>query len=533
MINSMSNLPLVEPLIFSMPRFSLFFLFNLFFSLIGFFSVICLFRFNKSLLVRPAYYCSIGWLLLYQIPLSFFSEKFFESLAHAWRWSIIIHMVECSLLLWCVLTSVKFKTRKHALHFDFPELGLAARWLPVGLLLLMVAIYFRVVPYDCTGLYALWADPWMTLLAREFSIKLIGSSPATYALGAAANIISPLVVAFSIFRAKKFFLEKNYLYFFIWLSFGILAIILVLTSGTKGLLIPTLIMVVAASLLWGGSWVSRVGMLISAIALVASTMVFFELARERDGVAGAKYDFAQCVVETKTCAQSMVLVQSLAHREGSLGLSNYLVKQIDDRLSCMCSSQGDGGQCPAVGVAAYRPKGVDQADRAATLFQAILNRAFAVPFQVGSWHLMYAESVVVDGWKTLPFARRLFGESLNMPALVYQKYGTIYSKGDKTSTSTAPTSFLLYYPSYLGWFGLFVALSALVVWDFIFSFFALRLDDRLFPVAAGIAAITSMNFMSSDFLTVLISHGGAVGLLFVIAFVLLGRSHNNKASISR
>src|SRR5690606_1235916 len=99
-------------------------------------------------------------------------------------------------------------------------------------------------------------------------------------------------------------------------------------------------------------------------------------------------------------AQSMVLVQSLAHREGSLGLSNYLVKQIDDRLSCMCSSQGNGGQCPApapaVGVAAYRPKGVNQADRAATLFQAILNRAFAVPFQVGSWHLMYAESVVVD-----------------------------------------------------------------------------------------------------------------------------------------
>src|SRR5690606_4849610 len=133
----------------------------------------------------------------------------------------------------------------------------------------------------------------------------------------------------------------------------------------------------------------------------------------------------------------------------------------------------------------------------------------------------------------LPFARRLFGESLNMPALVYQKYGTIYSKGDKTSTSTAPTSFLLYYPSYLGWFGLFAALSALVVWDFIYSFFALRLDDRLFPVAAGIAAITSMNFMSSDFLTVLISHGGAVGLLFVIVFVLLGRGHNNKASISR
>lgn len=160
---------------------------------------------NKSILIRPAYFCAVGWSLLYQIPTAIFSSEFYVSLMHAWKWSIMIHAVGFSLLAWCAVASLRVEVRSQNIQFDFPDLGFVARWFPVGLLLLMVAVYFHAVPYDCTGLYALWADPWMTLLAREFSVKLIGSSLATYALGAAANIVSPLIVAFSVFQAKNFF----------------------------------------------------------------------------------------------------------------------------------------------------------------------------------------------------------------------------------------------------------------------------------------------------------------------------------------
>lgn len=519
----MLNSVLLEPLVFSFPKLTAFFLFNSFLSFVALIFALSILYFNKFLFVRPAYYSAVGWLFLYQIPVSIFSSEFLASLEHAWKWSIVIHVVSFSLLGWCALVSSRPGVGNQSFGFPFPSLSFYERWFPVGLLMLMVAIYFYVVPYDCTGLYALWADPWMTLLAREFSIKLIGSSLATYALGAAANIISPLVVAFSIFHAKKYLFQREYVYFLMWLGIGILSIILVLTSGAKGLLVPTLLMAAVVSLLWGANWISRGIMLVASVGLIASTMVFFELARERDGVAGARYDFAQCSFETNACVQSLSLLNSLGYREGSLGLSTLLTGQIKDRLSCMCSSQGGGVQCPTVGVPAYRPK---QVDRAATLFQAILNRAFAVPFQVGVWHLMYAESEHVDGWRTLPFSNRFFGESLNMPELVYQKYGTIYSKGDRTSTSTAPTSFILSYPAYLGLVGLFISLGCLIVWDFIYVFFAFHLRKALLPIAGGMAAITSMNFMSSDFMTVLISHGGGVSLLVILLFVLL-KFHSN------
>lgn len=520
----MSNIPLLEPLFFTAPKLSFFFLFNLALSFSAFVFALWLLRVNKSLLVRPVFYCAIGWLLLYQAAVTVFSSEFFASLQYPWRLSSLIHLIGFLLLAWCALVSAGSRARDQVLNFDFPVLDPVGRWLPVGLLLLTAFIYLRAVPYDCTGLYALWADARLTLLAREFSIKLVGSSPATYAFGAAANIASPLVVALSLFRARNLFVQGRYIYFLVWISLGGLAIVLVLTSGTKGLLIPTIVMAVIVSLLWTNGWLSRGVMLASAIALLAATMVLFELGRERDGVAGTRYDFAQCVVETGTCDQSMALVQSLAHREGSLGLSSLLVEQIGDRLSCMCSPHGVAEQCPTVGVFAYGlSKGADRVDRAATLFQAILNRALAVPFQVGAWHLMYSESEQVDGWKTLPFSRRMFGESLNMPELVYQKYGTIYSKGDRTSTSTAPTSFLLAYPAYLGPVGMVIAFGFLFIWDVIYVFFAFRVDRNLFPIAAGIAAITGMNFMSSDFVTVLISHGGGVGLLIVAAYYFIAR----------
>ncbi|MBV6274056.1 hypothetical protein KVP09_14220 [Alcaligenaceae bacterium CGII-47] len=528
--------PLLEPLIFSVPQASVFFFFNLGLSLATMLVALRLFYVDRSLLIRPAYYCSVGWLLLYQIPLSIFSSEFSVSLVHVWKWSFMIHMIGLFLLGWCALISERSKSdmKRQSIVFTFPALGLAERWLPFSFLLLMVGIYFYVVPYDCTGLYALWADPWMTLLAREFSVKLIGSSLATYALGAAANIISPLATVFSIFYAKRLLLQRRYIYSALWLSIGVLAVVLVLTSGAKGLLLPTLIMTSISALLWGDGWVSRVVMLTAAIGLISLTMVSFELARERDGIAGARYDFAQCTVETRTCSQSTTLVRSLGYREGSLGLSNRLIEQIGNRLSCMCSSQGDAGQCPTVGVPAYRPKEAGRAAtvagraatvaaRASTLFQAILNRAFGVPFQVGAWHLMYSETEHVDGWETLPFSRRIFGRSLNMPELVYQKYGTVYSKGDRTSTSTAPTSFLLAYTSYLGLTGFLIALGCLIAWDFIYTALVLRVRRELWPIAAGMAAITSMNFMSSDFVTVLISHGGVASVMVIISFILLRR----------
>ena len=128
---------------------------------------------------------------------------------------------------------------------------------------------------------------------------------------------------------------------------------------------------------------------------------------------------------------------------------------------------------------------------------------------------MYTETETFNGWKSLPFSRRILGESLNMPELVYQKYGVIYSQGDRTITSTAPTSFLLSYPASLGWVGFVLALVCIVMLDAVLAILTAHIKPSLVPLLIGVVLIMSINFMTSDFVTVLISHGGAVGILLV------------------
>ena len=102
-----------------------------------------------------------------------------------------------------------------------------------------------------------------------------------------------------------------------------------------------------------------------------------------------------------------------------------------------------------------------------------------------------------------------------MPELVYQKYASIYFQGDRTSTGTAPTSFFLAYSAYLGLVGFFLALSCIIGLDLILVRVALYVGASLVPLLTGIIMIMCMNFMASDFVTVLISHGGAAGIFAV------------------
>jgi hypothetical protein len=163
---------------------------------------------------------------------------------------------------------------------------------------------------------------------------------------------------------------------------------------------------------------------------------------------------------------------------------------------------------------------------------AIFYRMFVIPFQVSVWHFMYAETEVVDGIKTLPLARLLTGSSLNMPELVYQKYGSIYSQGDRTATSSAPTSFIWTYSSYLGWFGFCIALACILILDLSMVGIAKILDQDLLPVFVGVLVIMTINFSASDFVTVLVSHGGIAGMSLLMVYAMLLKVSHGKSDRS-
>ncbi|MDH1510980.1 hypothetical protein N5I28_14580 [Pseudomonas mosselii] len=567
------------------PVFSGFWAFNVVCTL--FVLTTCAFRFskNKYILARLSFCFALFVCVFYQVPLVIFSVQLDMALAEPWAYALVVNGGAVALVAWGGVSS-RFDFKAEGSEFPMAVNGVYLFTALAGAAL--VSVYLWRVSWECSGLYALLYDPWMTLLAREFSVKLIGTSISTYALGAYVNTVAPMLALLSIWLIKAS-VPHHPLRAIIAIFIGFLAILAVLISGTKGLLVSSMLMLLAGAFFWCRTWISRLLMGGFAVAFVMASLVTFEVLKERESVVGGRYDFAACSVKAGTCQKSKELIDSLGLRDYSLGLPSKYITPISTRLECLCGSKGGEEQCsqgvllsPSQSVAGSSGQGVtDTSDqdvkvtsdqdvkvtsdqdviiapvqsiatvpaqsvvtvpeymqkqqepvvqvqevaasqnRSLIFLQAIFNRMLVIPFQVSVWNFMYAESEDVDGFKTLPFARRVLGESVNIPELVYQKFGSVYAEGDKTSTSTAPTSFFLVYPAFLGVMGMAIALLAIIVLDLILARLASSMGSGLIPILVGVVLIMCVNFMSSDYITVLMSHGGIAGLLMLSFYTLL------------
>ena len=506
-----------------MPSFTLFLVVNFILFLVVL--IYCVLRFisNNLVISRFSFVITALICIFYQAPLVLFSNQLILALENPWIYAFYVNGAACILVFYTRASrSIDLKIGRIPIPDNFLLLYLSS----VLIAFLSIYTYLIGIPWQCTGLYALLYDPWLTLLAREFGVKLIGSSLNTYSLGAYANTIAPIVALLSIWLMKASIAQRRFMWVISGLITGLLAVAGVLISGTKGLLMPMLLMLLIGAYFWSGTWFARIINVALSLSFVAASLIGFELFKERRSFVGTNYDFAACSVGAGTCTKSLDMLDSMKHRDFSLGLPSVFVKPIENRLICLCNNEGTVESCPKGALSGIRAGGIitDEAGgiftdklliRSSTFAEAVFNRIFVVPFQVSVWYFMYTETETFNGWKTLPFSRRILGESLNMPELVYQKYGVIYSQGDRTITSTAPTSFLLSYPASLGWVGFVLALVCIVMLDAVLAILTAHIKPSLVPLLIGVVLIMSINFMTSDFVTVLISHGGAVGILLV------------------
>jgi hypothetical protein len=128
--------------------------------------------------------------------------------------------------------------------------------------------------------------------------------------------------------------------------------------------------------------------------------------------------------------------------------------------------------------------------------------------------------------QVIPLFGNVFGSPVNIPQRVYEKYGVVYSAGDRTSTSTAPTTFIFSYPAFVGLSGLLFAIAIIVILDAI----SLRIHS-ISPAVVGYAAngffaVVSFSLLVSDFFTVMFSHGAIPGiaLLFILTRVCASKN---------
>jgi len=364
-------------------------------------------------------------------------------------------------------------------------------------------------------------DPQVTLLAREVSIKFAGSFLATASYGAFANTVAPVIIAVSMAMAYGGARRMNLFQVIGFTALIMLTVFACLISGTKGLMLPSLVVILVSSSLWNRSLLKKSMAAAASLLVLFTALMVFEVIRDRrSGDAGA-YPFGYCSAALGACDQSVQLIRSLYEREFSLGLFNERIAALRDELFFACSGQGRLDQ--STKTYSY------PAPLQRSLVEGVIYRAFVIPAQVAAWHYLYVEEYGTPGFSALPFARRLTGSSVNMPELVYQKYGSAFSEGDRTSTSTSPTGFLLAYPAYLGFLGLAAALMAVMVTDVILALLLNRLPNAVYPIGVGLTGVMAFNFTLSDFVTVMLSHGGSMAIALMAFFTVF----KNRDSLKR
>ncbi|VVT29530.1 hypothetical protein [Hoeflea sp. EC-HK425] len=481
-------------------------------------------KFNSIL--RVSFFTAALSNIFFQWPMFLISDVLQESLENPYWHFFVVQISVFVLLSYGILTTSNFTRAFHPEKISFRRGHL---FFSIFLGALLVFLYLRKVPFDCTALYAVLFDPQVTLLAREVSIKFAGSFIATSSFGAFTNALAPVVIALSVAMIWHALRTRNILQLVLFPLVILAAVFVCMLSGAKGLLLPSIIVILVASILWNRSFIRKGIAAAASMLLLFGSLVVFEVVRDRGWSEAGAYPFGQCTAQLGACDQGKELILSLYKRDASLGLYKDRIQALEKELKIACEKPKEGApnQSPwsydDLDIAPKTERAVDEAAR--SYLEGVIYRALVIPTQVAAWHFLYVEEMGSPGFAAMPFARRLTGSSVNMPELVYQKYGSVFAHGDKTSTSTSPTSFLLAYPAYLGVVGLVLSLLAVIITDIIVSVLLLRVPNALYPIGVGLAAVISFNFILSDFVTVMLSHGGAVAIALMAFFAVTRDGH--------
>jgi len=379
--------------------------------------------------------------------------------------------------------------------------------------LVTLAIYLAAVPLECTALAALRSDPSAMLLARELSLKWLGSTPASYAYAMLVSCTAPFALWALLEWARTSALPPYQRLLSAIACIGVLGSLLL--TGAKGNIIPTAIFLM-------GAWVCVARSPWHAIreALIATTLIVVSLYM-MEHVQATKtqtpYPLTSCVKRLNQCERALNVFQSMTRPAGALGLQQSRIKQLHKELALACLSKQKLPSAILIESENSNKSSIPIIP-ATSIIKGIAYRAFVTPMQVASWYFLDRLEQGPRGWTAIPMIARVTGTQLNMPETVYQRYGSVYSAGDTTLGSTAPTSYLMGYPAYLGMMGLTLAVLLVVGLDGAACIAVRFAPPGLAPAIVGFCAMASVNSMSSDFFTVLLTHGaGLAGLLTACA----------------
>lgn len=475
---------------------------------------------------RPIIMCAGMLLVFYIAPAIVYSGHYHYELSKS-SWSITLLCLPLLLCVWAYVTSRMWCLQGND-SAPPNKILLYGAILPWAVLML---IYCAHVPLSCTALYAMVTDAKYTLFARELSVKILGSNAATYAYSMLISTGAPLAlwaISFSTthaIRNRKFLLLLPYTIIFICIFASLLL------NGAKGNLIPSAVTLAVCGLLMPRKWIQRILAVIGVALVFAGGLYGIDNASRLPFNIG-HYPLTACVQKLGVCDRVLALLDSMKRPEGALGMGQSDIRDLQRGFATSCptpvSSEKPQKTAPKYSAntdsdnAYYEALEARKIPRFSSI-EAILYRAFVTPSQVASWYYLDQSEHGNRGITAISAVQRFSGTSFSMAEDIYQNYGRIYAGGDTTASSTAPTSFLMSYPAYLGSIGMIAAALLLLIYD-AFSCLLIRYTQPpLSYVAAGLLAVSSFNMITSDFFTVMLSHGAVFGGLLVFILAALNR----------
>lgn len=485
--------------------------------------VLSRFSFQMALLIN----------LIFQWPAALSTISISKTLTnHYWYQGCLLLSV-LVLVLWLKITRKMNVDIKSTKELSIPR---GALTMPLGLLLILLVVYFLNVPPNCTGLFAFVTDPRMTSLAREVSINLVSSGYVTTALSVAINVLIPINAALGVAYAIKNSQQKKFGRFALWILFVIVVTAFSLLPGIKGLIISSAVVILVCLLYWVRKIYFKIVSITFVVCCTIICIVGFDTLSERTSQI-QPYNFSNCTQALGASEQAQEMLIDIVN-SGGYGHTSTEIKYILANGVLIQKDELD----PSYEIPNLFPtKAPDttttngtttypELNRYVAFFNGVLNRTFLTPGHVAVLHFKYVEEFGSPGLYSLPFAKHFFGTSIDVPNRVFTKYiSTASDNSNKESTGTAPTSSFIAWAAYFGPIGLGIALGIMLLIDWYIAFCIRRVDPMLIPILVGLSFSGALLFSSADFSAAFLSHGFIVGLL-IMGLWALRYSTNLKAT---
>jgi len=449
-------------------------------------------------LFRPSIICTLLLYFIYLLPSIVFHQQIYRMTPGIDQASFILSLVLSGTLVGTIYTDKLFTKVLNRFEinrmFDFNINSLLIILLTL-VLILVCGIYFYIVPFYKTGLYAIFCEPRLYVYFRENSLKLLDQKWLIYTYLIAFSCICPLLCAL----LTQEILSSNFKKKIFWGLFAIpllcfITFFMLITGARVGVLNCVL---ATMGVLWIN--LDRLKMIMAVILVLAigfTTPAIISMSwvtRTND-----KVPLPICSEEAQVLSAKH---QDFLNNENLIAVEEEPLSEIEKR---------------------------DSKAGFVIFMEGVINRAFIVPAAISGF---YIEEALISGsnWRYIWSANQ---SKLGYTNKIATKYGhRLYGASHKIiSSATAPTAFVYFNFLYFGWFSVLISILAILIQDILF-FLAKLIPNKISSPFISTSIYYSFLFIQTSYFTVYFTHGYLLLALLIIIVIALAKYYNSNGKI--